>query len=107
MNYQVIAGIPYGAKVTVTETKADGYTTTYTREENGNVIEKDVSGTTATDKSTTHTDNHYRFTNKGGYELPHTGGAGTTIYTMAGFALILFSIAYLLYRYKARRREVR
>lgn len=101
----VIAGIPYGAKVTVTETKADGYTTTYTREENGNVIEKDVSGTTATDKSTTHTNNHYRFTNKGGYELPHTGGAGTSTYTMAGLVLMLFSMAYLLCRPKTRRRE--
>lgn len=101
----VIAGIPYGAKVTVTETKADGYTTTYTREENENVIDKDVSGITATDESTTHTNNHYRFTNKGGYELPHTGGAGTTTYTMAGLVLMLFSMAYLMYRPKARRRE--
>lgn len=43
--------------------------------------------------------------NRSGVELPNTGGAGTTTYTMAGLVLMLFSMAYLLYRPKARRRE--
>ena len=45
------------------------------------------------------------FLNTGSYELPNTGGAGTTSYTMAGLVLMIFSMAYLLYRSKARRRE--
>lgn len=40
------------------------------------------------------------------YVLPSTGGAGTTAYTMAGLVLICISTAGLLYRSKARRREV-
>ena len=39
------------------------------------------------------------------YVLPETGAAGTTIYTAAGLALMLFSVAFLMYRIKARRRE--
>lgn len=42
-----------------------------------------------------------------GYELPETGGAGNYWYTMAGLLLMLTSTAYLLYRYKKRRKEVR
>lgn len=41
------------------------------------------------------------------YELPETGGTGTTTYTMAGLVLMLCSAAaYLLYRHSKRRREV-
>ena len=40
----------------------------------------------------------------GAYELPETGGAGTTSYTMAGFALMIFSSAFLMYSRKKRRR---
>ena len=40
-----------------------------------------------------------------GYELPETGGTGTTLYTMAGLLLMMSSAAYLMYRPKARRRE--
>ena len=39
------------------------------------------------------------------YELPETGGTGTTSYTMAGSLLMLCSTAFLLYRYIKRRRE--
>ena len=41
-----------------------------------------------------------------GYELPATGGAGTTPYTMAGLLLMLLSAAYLMYKYQKRRKEV-
>lgn len=40
------------------------------------------------------------------YELPATGGAGTTPYTMAGLLLMLLSTAYLMYKYSGRRKEV-
>jgi len=45
-------------------------------------------------------------TNITSYELPNTGGAGTHMYTLAGLVLMIFSAAYLLYKSKARRREV-
>ncbi len=44
--------------------------------------------------------------NKVGYELPKTGGSGVTLYTMAGLMLMLCSVAFLLYRYQKRRKEV-
>ena len=40
-----------------------------------------------------------------GYVLPETGGAGTTLYTMAGLLLMMLSLAYLVYNYVFRRRE--
>ena len=39
------------------------------------------------------------------YELPETGGTGTTPYTVAGVALMLLSAVYLLYQHQKRRRE--
>ena len=39
-----------------------------------------------------------------GYELPDTGGAGTTSYTVGGLALI-FGAATLLYSHCRRRKE--
>ena len=39
-----------------------------------------------------------------GYELPDTGGAGTTSYTAGGLALI-FGAATLLYSHCRRRKE--
>ena len=46
-------------------------------------------------------------TNTSTYVLPETGGGGTTYYTMAGLVLMFFSIVYLMYRTKARRRGAR
>lgn len=37
--------------------------------------------------------------------LPETGGPGKHLYTMAGLMLMLFSTAFLLYRFRKRRRE--
>ena len=44
-----------------------------------------------------------RFTNRVGYELPATGGAGTTSYTMGG--LLMVTAAILLYIYTPKRRK--
>lgn len=44
-----------------------------------------------------------RFTNRMGYELPQTGGAGTTSYTMGG--LLMVTAAILLYIYTPKRRK--
>ena len=43
------------------------------------------------------------YTNTASYELPNTGGAGTNLYTLGGFALILVSAACLVYSKKRRR----
>lgn len=50
--------------------------------------------------------NEVSYTNSWFYELPQTGGSGVTLYTMAGLMLMLCSIAFLLYRYQKRRKEV-
>lgn len=99
----VIHDLPYGTTWAITETNADGYkvTTTVT------VGENTVSGNgTSTTGSATAGNTEVVYTNTYMYELPYTGGAGTTSYTMAGLVLILISAASLLYTFKARRREV-
>jgi len=95
-----IHDIPYGTEWTVTETNADGYSTTnkigdQTNEgvlTEGNI----VTGTTTV-----------IYTNTAGYVLPESGESGTTLYTMAGLMLVLCSAAFLLYRYQKRRREAK
>lgn len=43
--------------------------------------------------------------NSSGYELPETGGAGTTLYTIGGLLLIAGAGTLLLYSKKKRRKE--
>ena len=43
--------------------------------------------------------------NEVGYELPETGGPGTQTYTMVGLMVVITSMAFLLYKYRKRRRE--
>lgn len=43
------------------------------------------------------------FTNAYGYELPETGGAGTTSYTMGGLLIMLMAAAILLYIHSQKR----
>ncbi len=92
-----LLGIPLGCVWKITETNADGYIVSWT-----------VGGTSG--NSNVATGNipaggmNVIFTNKYTYELPETGGAGTIPYRMAGLVLMLFSMAYLIYRSKARGR---
>ena len=39
------------------------------------------------------------------YQLPATGGTGTTLYTMGGLLLILAAGCFLLYNHTRRRKE--
>ncbi len=94
-----IRGVPVGAEITVTEAEYDRYFPAFT------------VGETVTDGRTVivavqEQPDAIICNNEGSYLLPATGGAGTTLYTMAGLVLILLSVAYLVYRPKARRREV-
>jgi LPXTG-motif cell wall-anchored protein len=95
-----LKGIPLGVVWRITENGAENYNVSWTK--NGE------SGT-----SNVATGNipvggmEVVFTNRAAYayELPETGGAGTNSYTMAGLVLILFSVAFLLYKSISRRRE--
>ena len=90
-------GIPSGHSYTLTETKApDGYVPT------GNTYQvtvdydqiavdvRDVNGGKLNWDGT--------ITNDSYYELPNTGGAGTTLYTMGGCLLLAGAVSLLLYR---------
>lgn len=99
----VIHDLPIGTTWTIEETLADGYKvkTTVT------VGEKTTGGTgTETNGTIVAGDTTVLYTNQQLYELPETGGTGTHVYTMAGLMLMLIGTAYLLYRYRKRRREV-
>lgn len=93
-----IRGIPVGAQITVTETVRDGFEPSYTV--GGTVTEGDTVTLTVAESA-----NSIVCNNEGTYLLPQTGGTGITTYTMAGMMLMLFSAAYLLYRFSKRRRE--
>lgn len=92
-----LRGIPLGCVWKITETNADGYQVTWT-----------VNGSPGSGNSVTGNipagGMEVVCTNTSTYVLPETGGAGTIPYTMAGLVLILFSMAYLMYRTKARGR---
>lgn len=90
-----IYGLPYGVTWTVLESGTAGYHVTW---QIGNTTQEGSSA------SGTLNDNHIIVcTNQGTYELPETGGSGTTLYTWGG--LLLCGGAYLLYKHTKRRRE--
>ena len=93
-----LQGIPLGSAWRITETNAEGYLISWTK--NG-----EAGASAEAEGSIPAGGMEVVFTNTVGYELPETGGAGTTTYTMAGLVLMCVSMAYLMYRPKARRRE--
>jgi len=92
-----LQGIPLGCVWRITETNADGYQVSWT-----------VNGTPGSGNSVSGNipagGMEVICTNTSTYELPETGRAGTNSYTMAGLALMLLSMAYLMYRPKSRGR---
>jgi len=93
-----IQGLPLGTQWTITETNSAGYIVSWTANTDSGISDEATGNIPAGGMAVV-------FTNTSSYELPHTGGGGTTAYAMAGLALILFSMAFLLYNFKARRRE--
>ena len=93
-----ITGLPDGAQVSITETNSDGYAVSW------QVGGQDLYGNSVCVSVTKGTTVSAACTNTTGYELPSTGGAGTTLYTAGGLALI-FGAAILLYTQKKRRKE--
>lgn len=88
--------VPYGTVWSITETDTDGYIVSYCVNGGSMVYGDQANG------SHNGADTVVSFLNKCSYELPNTGGAGTKSYTMAGLVLMIFSMAYLMYRPKAR-----
>ena len=89
--------IPYGATVTITETKHDGFAVLFMngeqelKTENGScTIEKITDNVTITAVNST------------GYELPSTGGLGTVWFTLAGILLMTGAAALTLLRRRAK-----
>ena len=94
-----LPGIPVGATVTLTETQHDGYS----------VLIKQGSSTLASGDTATFTINSnttIEVVNNHGVELPHTGGGGTTLYTLSGLALMAPALVYgISLRRKRERRK--
>ena len=89
--------IPYGATVTITETKHDGFAVLFMngeqelKTENGScTIEKITDNVTITAVNST------------GYELPSTGGLGTVWFTLAGILLMTGAAALTILRRRAK-----
>lgn len=90
-----ISGIPTGTYYRVTELSTGGYKTTVNGNE-GYI----TSGTIETGEV-----DIADFVNTPYYELPSTGGPGTTIYILGGALLTATAGLLLLYQYKKRRKE--
>lgn len=90
--------IPYGAQVRIEEAEHDGFALRF---QSGDTLLDAPDGvytlTMTSDISIT-------AVNTAGYQLPATGGHGTTLYT-AGGCMLLLAALLLLYKYKFRRKE--
>ncbi|MCZ9313224.1 MAG: prealbumin-like fold domain-containing protein, partial [Methanocorpusculum sp.] len=86
-NESVRLEVPIGATVTLTETSHDGFYT------------KSIQGGTSTGEGDSADililrDTDVTVQNSAGYELPKTGGAGTTLYTLGGLLLMAGAVMY-------------
>ena len=92
----------------ILEVGADGNATLYPATEKDGTLEKTSDTDTGTPLTATGTDPKVLSVTvrdiSWGYELPDTGGAGTTSYTAGGLALI-FGAATLMYIHCKRRKE--
>lgn len=89
--------IPYGATVTITETKHDGFAVLFL---NGEQELKTENGSCTIEKITG--DITITAVNSTGYELPSTGGVGTGWFTLAGILLMTGAAALTILRRRAR-----
>lgn len=89
--------IPYGATVTITETKHDGFAVLFM---NGEQELKTENGSCKIEKITD--DVTITAVNSTGYELPSTGGGGTAWFTLAGILLMTGAAALTILRRRAK-----
>lgn len=96
----VITGIPTGTQWNLSESYVNGFIVTT---QVGDVTGEGryAAGTTVTG------DTAVTYINTQTYTLPATGGTGTSLYTMAGWMLMLCSAAYLLYQFTKHRKGAR
>ena len=94
-----VTGLPAGAKVSITETNADGYSIGW-KVNSQEVYVKTAEVSIEADKTAA-----VECTNTTGYELPDTGGGGTVPYTMGGLLLLTGAAFLLLYNHNRRRKE--
>ena len=90
-----ISGIPAGTFYRVTELTTQGYHTTV----------NDNEGYIVSGKIETGAIKPASFVNRPYMELPNTGGAGTTLYTIGGLLLMTAAAFLLLYIHNRRRKE--
>lgn len=90
-----ISGIPAGTFYRVTELTTQGYHTTV----------NDNEGYIVSGKIETGAIKPASFVNRPYMELPETGGAGTTLYTIGGLLLMTAAALLLLYIHNRRRKE--
>ena len=90
-----IAGIPYGATVTITETAHDGFSVLF-KEGEALKANGDSCTFTITSNVTITAENHT------GYQLPSTGGIGTGWFTLAGLLLMTGAAALTISRRRAK-----
>ena len=90
-----ISGIPAGTFYRVTELTTQGYHTTVNDNE-GYIVSGNIETGAIKPAS---------FVNRPYMELPNTGGAGTTLYTIGGLLLMTAAAFLLLYNHNRRRKE--
>ena len=99
--YLLVNGLQPGVTYTVTESAGNGnYSTTVT--ENGETVNGGEDGRTVTGAVQSRT--QIAYTNHYQYELPESGGAGTTLFAFGGIAMLAIC---LMYGYSMRRRRGR
>ncbi len=97
-----IYGLPYGMKYKVTETNTDGYVVEYqiNPDNNDNIYEgSSISGEL-------NENNHLKFINIGGYELPKTGSSQALILIIIGVLLLIIPVIYIGYMFYQKERKV-
>ena len=97
-----IYGLPYGMKYKVTETNTDGYIVEYqvNPDNNDNIYEgSSISGELGKN-------NHLKFINIGGYELPKTGSSQALILIIIGVLLLIIPVIYTGYMFYQKERKV-
>lgn len=92
----LIKYLPIGATWSIVETTTEGYLVGYNL--NGTVVEENAGGTISVGENI-----EVIVTNTVTYQLPETGGIGTTLFMIGGLALM--SVAGILLYNKSHRRE--
>lgn len=93
----ITISMPYSAKVTVTETNNEGYTTSNIVVQNGNQVSSQSAAAIVYHLGSP---TAIYFTNEANYtyELPATGGSGTHLYLLGGLLLVLTAAGLLYFK---------